>query len=424
MASSTPTVAAILSSDKSPPKPLDRTLDETPRLVRQDLFDPFPETAPGNPALERLLTSASTLPARRPLRSSKSASLPNRAWTIGSGNSSGSAPSEDAVRVDRLLSRSFVLQTEDFTRLQNGEPLRVESVELSAVQDRSGDETSMERVFAFRILPGPVASAIQKHADWFNGPSGHVPWQYLRALSLFGAVKVCWNDLSASPGHQYYTSMRPGHQVSAILTHKTIEGDDRLLVSDFEPILRPGDTVSNYLTPSTGVMTWLRNGQALHVRNLQLADRHGWTDPSGEPFWTFVFRVLPQKTRQIMTANASSRLNESGSSFLPWRPPFSRPLINAVMSVPKSQCPSGLSDLDRGQAVSGVLQLKTIGSTSRLCLRSARPQEETNEEASSGHSSSVRRPQHLPSTNPGTPSPQVNDEWHEIDGTPVHRDQL
>lgn len=324
------------------------------------------------------------------------------------------------ISIEDLFSRSFILKDQQFNRLLDHETLTLEGVELAQIQDHSTKEDAMDTVFVFRVFPKSLVDAIKKKAAERDG---YVRKKDLRSLSLFEAIKINWEDSSSMP-RSYHDSVRSGQQTVASLKHKEVNGEDRLFVGGFMPTLSEQQIDDRYARLDDEAMRLLREGEVLRVEEAELADRRSWTDSDGDRKLAFIFRVMPDETRQLLLSN-------SMRGPIRWvdRQP-SKPL-NAVLTISESQCPSHLLNLQTGQEVEVTMEHENTDDTSVIVVRSAealeKPQcstsssEPTEIEEPQGHSSP---PRPRPSTNPNTSSPQYNDEWYEIDGHRIHRDQL
>lgn len=347
-----------------------------------------------------LLSSARTLPAKTPLEGSR-------------------------ISLEDLFSRSFILKEKYMDRLRGHETLTLNGVELVRIQDHSTRKNSMDTVFVFRIFPESLISTIKGESAHSNE---HVRKEDLRSLSLFEAIKVTWEDSSAATRRSVPDSslLRPGMQTTATLKYKQVDGEDRLIVPGFMPTLSEQQIDDHYVRLDDEAMRLLRDGKVLRVEGAELADQQSWTGSDGNRELAFIFRMMPDETRQLLlpTYREGGPIpwGEEGVSFRP---------LNAVFLISESRCPSSLHDLQRGQKVKATIEHTEISGTSRIAVRNAEAlQKSQSSESSSDPTGSERDeanstpPRPRPSTNPGTSSPQYNDEWYEIDGHHIHRDQL
>ena len=287
-----------------------------------------------------LLTSACTLPAKEPL-----------GFRI---------PLED------LFSRYFVLGEGDMNSLRDSETLMLESVELAAIQDHSARDNSMDRVFVFRVFPESLAEPIKKSARSNCSGKRHVQKDIWRRLSLFEAVMVTWENSSACR-RSYYDSVRPGQQTTATIEHKVIDGEDRLIVPGFKPTLPQQQIEERYLRLDDEAMGLLRDGEILHVEEVELADRQSSAGPDGSRELNFIFRVMPDETRRSLTSAC-----RSGS--IRWGHYHKMPgPLNAVFSATERQCPDFLLDLQKGEKAQATIELAEINGATRIVVRNADP---------------------------------------------------
>ena len=349
-----------------------------------------------------LLTSACTLPAKEPL-----------GFRI---------PLED------LFSRYFVLGEGDMNRLMgSSETFMLKGLELSGVQDHSARDNSMDRVFVFRVFPESLAEPIKKGARSNCSGKRYIQRDIWRRLSLFEAVMVTWENSSACR-RSYYDSVRPGQQTTATIEHKVIDGEDRLIVPGFKPTLSQQQIEERYLRLDDEAMGLLRDGEILHVEELEFADRQSSAGPDGSRELNFIFRVMPDETRRSLTS-------ASRTESIRWGHYHKMPgPLNAVFSAPERQCPDFLLDLQKGEKAQATIELAEINGASRIVVRNVEALQKTrSSDSSSGPTrneegeGTFRPPRTgLPDTSirPDTPSPQFNDEWQVIDREYIHRDQL
>lgn len=346
-----------------------------------------------------LLSSVRTLPAKTPLEKQLS---------------------ERGVRIPlrQLFKRSFILGDDQMDRLREFETITLKSVELTGIQDHSTRRNSMDTVFVFRVFPESLIGPIKEKSD----PSGHIQKDALRPLSLFEAIMVTWED-SSSYRPSYYDSVRSGLQTTAPLKCKEVDGEDRLFIEDFMPILSGQQIDDHYVRLDDEATGLLQDGEVLRVEEVELADRRSWTGSDDNRELALIFRMMPDRTRQS--------LFHRGGGPIRWvdRQP-SQPL-NAVFSISESQCPSPLLDLQKGQKVEATIELTEIDGAGRIVVRNAEALQKTQSSGSFSKSAGSEKnegspnlPRPRPSTNPRTSSPQYNDEWYEIDGHHIHRDQL
>ena len=246
--------------------------------------------------------------------------------------------------------------------LRDSETLMLESVELSGVQDHSARDNSMDTVFVFRVFPESLAEPIKKlsHAD--SSGKRYIQKNAWRRLSLFEAVMVTWENSSACR-RSYYDSVRPGQQTTATIEHKVIDGEDRLIVPGFKPTLPQQQIEERYLRLDDEAMGLLRDGEVLHVEELELADRQSSGGLNGFRELNFIFRVMPDETRRFL--NSACR---SGS--IRWGHYHEAPFpLNAVFSATEHQCPDFLLDLQRGEKVQATIELAETGGASRIVVR-------------------------------------------------------
>jgi hypothetical protein len=302
------------------------------------------------------------------------------------------------------------------SRLREFETITLKSVELTQIQDHSMRKNSMDTVFVFRVFPESLIDPIKEKSD----SSGHIKKKDLRPLSLFEAIMVTWED-STSYSPSYYDSVRSGLQTTAPLKYKEADGEDRLFIESFMPILSEQQIDDHYVRLDDEAMRLLRDGEVLRAEEVEIADRQPWTRSDGNQELAFIFRMMPDRTRQSLLY---------GRGPIRWVDrQLSRPL-NAVLSVSESQCPSPLLDLQKGQKVEATIELAETDDNTRIVVRNAEVLQKTQSSSSSMSTGSVEDevnsspPRPRPSTNPGTSSPQYNDERYEIDGYHIHRDQL
>lgn len=361
------------------------------------------------PTSSDLLASHRTLPAKPPL----------------------STPASPQISVENLFDRSFILKEGQMERLRDREPITMKTVELARIQDHSTRDDSMALVFVFRVFPKSTARRIQERAD----SSGQIAKEDLRSLSLFEGVKVRWED-SAPTNSPYYSSMREGMQTLAPVKYKKVDGEERLLVQSFMPVLTKSQVEDRYVCLNGAEMKLLR-GSPLRIDEMEVADRRMRTVARSSESVThtsselvLIFRVMPEETRNT--------LFQPGADQMKWlHVDPSRPL-NAVFSLDKSKCPDELLDLRRGDKVSGVIDYYNpeqinypdTGKGGDIRARDIEPIDASDPDPSSSSPESPESNEHFKhpppdaSTNPGTSSPQKNDEWYNIDGRNIHRDQL
>lgn len=344
------------------------------------------------------LSSVRTLPAKAPLEASP-------------------IPLEDLFR------RSFILKDQQMERLLDHETLTLKGVELAQIQDHSTKEDAMDTVFVFRVFPKSLVDVIRKKAV---DRDGYVRKKNLRSLSLFEAIKIDWEDSSSMP-RSYHDSVRSGQQTVATLQHKEVNGEDRLFVEGFMPTLSEQQIDDHYVRLDDETMQLLRDGEVFRVEGAELADRRSWTGSDGNRKLAFIFRMMPDETRQALLPGYSHK----GSAPIRWVDKQPSKPLNAVLSISESQCPSHLLNLQTGQRVEATIEHKETNDTSRIVVRSVEAMEKAQGLPSPSKPTGSEEPQETsspsrprPSTNPGTSSPQYNDEWHEIDGQHIHRDQL
>jgi hypothetical protein len=329
------------------------------------------------------------------------------------------------IPLENLFSRYFVLGEGDMNRLMgSAETLMLKGLELSGIQDHSARDNSMDRVFVFRVFPESLAQPIKKLSRADSSGKRYIQKDAWRYLSLFEAVKVVWEDSSACRP-SYYDSVRPGQQTTATIEHKVIDGEDRLIVPDFRPILSQQQIEERYLRLDDEAMGLLRDGEVLHVEELEFADRQSSAGPDGSRELNFIFRVMPDETRRSLPPTGPIQWTDNLETPGP---------LNAVFSAPERQCPDFLLDLQRGEKAQATIELAEINGASRIVVRNVealqKPQSSDsslgptrNEEGEGTFRSPGTRPPDT-SIRPDTPSPQSNDEWQVIDGEYIHRDQL
>lgn len=309
----------------------------------------------------------------------------------------------------------------------SSETLMLKGLELSGVQDHSARDNSMDTVFVFRVFPESLVEPIKKGARANRSGKRYIQKDAWRYLSLFEAVKVVWEDSSACRP-SYYGSVRPGLQTTATIKHKVIDGEDRPVVPGFKPTLSQQQIEERYLRLDDEAMGLLRDGEVLHVEELEFADRQSWTKPDGSREVNFIFRVMPDETRRSLTP-----VRRSGPIRWGHYHETSSPL-NAVFSATERQCPDFLLDLQKGEKAQATIELAEINGASRIVVRNVEAlQKPRSSDSSSGPTrneeveGTFRPPRTRPpdtSIRPDTPCPQFNDEWYVIDGQYIHRDQL
>ena len=288
-----------------------------------------------------LLTSARTLPAKEPLGF--------------------------RIPLEEVFSRYFVLGEGDMNRLMgSAETYMLESVEIAGIQDHSARDNSMDTVFVFRVFPESLAQPIKQLSRADSSGKRYIQKDAWRYLSLFEAVKVVWEDSSACR-RSYYDSVRLGQQTTATIEHKVIDGEDRLIACGFKPTLPQQQIEERYLRLDDEAMGLLRDGEVLHVEEVELADRQSSAGLDGFRELAFVFRVMPDETRRFLNSACRSRSIRWGHYH---EAPFP---LNAVFSATERQCPDFLLDLQRGEKVQATIELAETGGASRIVVRNADP---------------------------------------------------
>lgn len=326
------------------------------------------------------------------------------------------------VALQDLFDRSFILTDDQMARLREFETITLANVEFAFKSDHRGKDNKKRSVFVFRVFPQELVDEIRE-MSWEEGEKRKVRWDELEDLVPFNGFMVTWED-SNSYRPDYYESIENGQMTDAAVKLKEVRGEERLIVSDFLPLVSIRQLRENSFLLDDSAMKELRDRKTLRLDDVELAAKSDKRTEEGSKEFVFAFRVVPET---VISSLGRTRTTQN-EGWVRWGEGAGPAPFNGFM-VTWGDSNRDFSDYYRsikvGQKTGVTVQLREIEGTERLVVRDFEPIEEIRgsadpEKESSNRSQSSRGyPNHSPS-----PSESPQGRFRKIDGQWIHRDGM